>query len=284
MLTTGARLYTGFALFALLGALLFGLASGDTSGPDYFQIIDRSAFKGVISLGWQGGIGEHTGYVILVFAGLTSLFLALSTTAWRDADPLSVAQISDDGTLPPAQAATRPSYWPAVLAVGLGVTIIGLAVQVAIMVIGLVVVAVATVEWALSAWSDRASADPQINKAVRNRLLWPVEVPVIGVASIGVAVIGIWRVLIAVSEFSALWVATGIAAVVFLVAVLFSASSKVAKPVVVLLVAFAAVGVIVAGIIATAVGSRDFHELHHADQKSQSISAPAHDHSTQDHG
>ena len=297
MLTNGCKLYGGFGLAALISALLYGIVSGNTSGPDYLQIIDRSAFKGVISLGWQGGVGEHLGYVILIFVFLASALLALLLTAFADADPQATAEISDTGELPPAQAPTAPSYWPIALAFGLGLTVIGLAANPAIMVIGLVVAAIAGLEWMFSAWAERASSDPQVNRAVRNRLLWPVEVPLVGAAGIALLVIGTWRVLIAVSEFSALWVATGMAAVVFAVAIMFAYAPKVSKSVVVGVIALAAVGVIAAGIVATAIGSRDFHDLnedlHHepaaahsseADAGHSSEADAADTHSEADHG
>lgn len=261
MLTRGFKLYAGFGLAAVISALVYGIVSGDTSGPNYLQVVDRSTFKGVISLGWQGSVGEHLGYVLFFFVFLVSLFLALLMAAFSDSDPVALAEISDEGEVPPAQAATAPSYWPIVLAFGLGLAVVGLATNPAIMVIGLVFAAVAGLEWAISAWSDRASSDPQVNKAIRNRLLWPVEVPVVGAAGVAVLVIGLWRVLVAVSEFSALWVATGLAAVIFVVAVVIASTPKVGKSVIVAMVAVTAVGVIAAGIVATAAGSRDFHDL-----------------------
>ncbi len=262
MLTRGFKLYTGFGLAALISALAYGIVSGNTSGPDYLQVIDRSAFKGVVSFGWQGGIGEHLGYVVFFFVFLVSLFLALMLTAFSDADPSAVAEISDEGEVPPAQAATAPSYWPVVLAFGVGLAVVGLATNPAIMVIGIVFAGVAGLEWAISAWAERASSDPEVNKAVRNRLLWPIEVPAVGAAGIAVLVLGVWRVLIAVSEFSAVWVVTGLSAAVFVIAVAFAYAPKISKSAVVGVVALAAVGAIVAGIVATAIGSREFHDLH----------------------
>lgn len=261
MLTRGFKLYAGFGLAAGISALAYGVVSGDTSGPNYLQVVDRSSLKGVISLGWQGGVGEHLGYVLFFFVFLVSLFLALMMAAFSDSDPIALAEISDEGETPPAQASTAPSYWPIVLAFGLGLAVVGLATNPAIMVIGLVFAGIAGLEWAISAWSDRASSDPQVNKAVRNRLLWPVEVPVVGAAGVAVLVVGVWRVLIAVSEFSALWVATGITAFIFVVAVIIASAPKIGKSVVVAMVMVTALGVIAAGIVATAAGSRDFHDL-----------------------
>lgn len=270
-MTRGFKIYGGFGLASLIAALLYGISSVSSVssfGPDYLQVIDRSAFEGVISLGWQGSVGEHSGYVIFLIVAAVSFLFAFLLAAFGDADPKSVAEISEDGELPPAQAPTAPSYWPVIIAFGLGITIIGIATSAAVMGIGLVFVGVAMLEWAISAWTDRISADPAVNKTVRNRLLWPLEVPVVGAAGMAVLVIGLWRVFLAVSKFSALWVATGIAAAVFLAAVVFAMAPKVGKSVVAAVLTVGAIGIIAAGIIAAAAGSRDFHEIHPAGHSS----------------
>ena len=272
-MTRGFKLYAGFGLASLIAALLYGLSSVSSFGPDYLQVIDRSAFEGVISLGWQGSVGEHSGYVIFLVVAAVSFLFAFMLAAFRDADPKSVAEISEDGELPPAQAPTAPSYWPVIVAFGLGVTIIGIATSAAIMGIGLVFVGAAMLEWAISAWADRISADPAVNKTVRNRLLWPFEVPVVGAAGMAVLVIGLWRVFLAVSKFSALWVATGVAAAVFLAAVIFAMAPKIGKAAVAAVLTIGAIGIITAGIISAAVGSRDFHEIHPAGHSDSVVQA-----------
>lgn len=264
-MTRGFKIYGGFGLASLVAALLYGVSSVSGFGPDYLQVVDRSAIEGVVSLGWQGSVGEHSGYVIFLIVAAVSFLFAFMLAAFGDADPKSVAEVSEDGELPAAQAPTSPSYWPVIVAFGLGLTIIGIATSAAIMGIGLVFVGVAMAEWAISAWADRISSDSAVNKTVRNRLLWPLEVPVVGFAGMAVLVIGLWRVFLAVSKFSALWVATGAAAVVFLVAVIFAMAPRVGKSVVVAVLTVGAIGIITAGIIAAAVGSRDFHEIHPAD-------------------
>lgn len=264
-MTRGFKLYGGFGLASLIAALLYGISSVSSFGPDYLQVVDRSAIEGVVSLGWQGSVGEHSGYVIFLIVAAVSFLFAFMLAAFSDADPKSVAEVSEDGELPPAQAPTSPSYWPVIVAFGLGLTVIGIAISAAIMGIGLVFAGVAMAEWAISAWADRISGDPVVNKNVRNRLLWPLEVPVAGAAGMAVLVIGLWQVFLAVSKFSALWVATGIAAAVFLAAVVFAMAPKVGKSAVVAVLTAGAIGIITAGIIAAAVGSRDFHEIHPAD-------------------
>ena len=34
------------------------------------------------------------------------------------------------------------------------------------------------IEWAVQAWADRATGDPEVNRTIRNRLMYPIEIPV----------------------------------------------------------------------------------------------------------
>ena len=65
------------------------------------------------------------------------------------------------------------------------------------------------------------------------------------------------------SEFSAVWIAAGVSAVILLVAMLFAARPRIAKSVITTVLAFAAVAIVAAGIVATAVGPYDHG---HADE------------------
>jgi len=69
MFTRGFKLFFGFALAAVAAGLTYGWASGNTTGPNYFGVLDREAFQGIISLGWQGGTGEPIVRLPCVHAG-----------------------------------------------------------------------------------------------------------------------------------------------------------------------------------------------------------------------
>ena len=111
--------------------------------------------------------------------------------------------------------------------------------------------------------ADRATGDAAANRALRNRLMYPIEVPVLGAAGVAIVVVGGSRVLLAVSEFSTVWIAAGVSAVILLVAMLFAARPRIAKSVITTVLAFAAVAIVAAGIVATAVGPYDHG---HADE------------------
>ena len=257
MLTPGFKLFFGFGVLAAVAAVVYGIATGDPGGADYIGVVDRDAWKGVISLGWQGGIGEHTGFVVLVFAALVAGGLGCMLVAFRDADAESVGELAPDGETPPTVAPSPPSYWPVLSAFAVAVAVIGLVTHAAIFVIGLILAGVVAFEWMIGAWADRATGDAAANRALRNRLMHPIEIPVLGAAGVAILVVGGSRVLLAVSEFSAVWIAAGVATVILLVSMLFAARPRIGKSVIATVLAFAAVAVVAAGIVATAAGSYD---------------------------
>ncbi|MCY3805195.1 MAG: hypothetical protein OXG91_01720 [bacterium] len=257
MLTPGFKLFFGFGALAAVGAIIYGIATGDPAGADYLGVVDRDAWKGVISLGWQGGVGEHTGFIVLVFAALVGAGLGCMLVAFRDADAESVGELAPTGETPPSEAPAHPSYWPPLLAFAAAVVVIGLVTHAAIFVIGLILAGVVAFEWMVTAWADRATGDAAANRALRNRLMHPIEIPVLGAAGVAILVVGGSRVLLAVSEFSAVWIAAGVSAVILLAAMLFAARPHIARSVITTVLAFAAVAIVAAGIVATAVGPYD---------------------------
>lgn len=277
MLTPGFKLFFGLGALAAVGAIIYGVATGDPAGADYLGVVDRDAWKGVVSLGWQGGIGEHTGFIVLFFAALVGCGLGCMLVAFRDADAESVGELAPNGETPPSVAPSEPSYWPVLSAFAVAVTVIGLVTHAAIFVIGLILVGVVGFEWMITAWADRATGDAAANRALRNRLMNPIEIPLLGAAGVAVLVVGGSRVLLAVSEFSAVWIAAGVSAVILLVAMLFAARPHIAKSVITAVLAFAAVAVVAAGIVATAVGSYDHGGGHGDDGHGSDDAAEVHE-------
>ena len=225
MFSPGFRLFMGFAGFGLLTAFFYAVVTGDGGGADYLGFIDAEVWVGAASLGWSGGVGDHVGYVVLVMFAIASAGLAIMLTAFRDADSDAVSELNG-GTLPPAQGPVSYNYWPIIGAVGLGTLVIGLVTHAAIFVVGLILILTTAFELMMSAWADRATGDPVANAELRNRIMKPVEVPVLGVIGIAVAVICASRIFLAVSKAWAIWVAVIISAIVFLVALAFALAEK----------------------------------------------------------
>ena len=185
MVGTGSRLFFAYTVLALLGAAVYGLASGGD-------------VVGVLTLGYKGGVGEHFGYSVLVLLGASTLVLGLFSVVLRDADPDATAALQASDVLPEVAPPASASPWPLVGAFGLVVTALGLVVGAGLFVLGLVLLAVTAVEWAVQVWADRATGDPEVNRAIRNRLMAPLEIPVGAVLVILFVVLGISRVLLAV--------------------------------------------------------------------------------------
>lgn len=259
MFTPGFRLFFGFTLAAVAAAAVYGVASGSAGETEYFAVLNVETWVGVLSLGYKGGIGDHVGYVVLMGFAVLSALVALFLVAFRDADAESVGELMDDGQTPETQADLEANYWPAVAAFGAGAMIVGLVTHATIFVIGLVIVGAALFEWMLAAWADRATADPVVNRNLRNRIMRPIEYPITAALSVAVLVLALSRVFLTVSKFSAVMVAGSVATVIFLIAVVFAVGPKISRSVIAGTVALVCVGVLVAGVVTAAMGSRDFH-------------------------
>lgn len=266
MLTTGFKLFFGIAVVSIIGAALYGVASGDLSGKDYLGFVDPGSFIGVLSLGWKGGVGDHAGYVVLVFSAVAAGFVGLSLVGFRDADPEAVARLAGTDDVPPPAGPTADNIWPAFGALAVGVTVMGLVTHAAIFVTGLILLGVAGLEWMMSAWADRATGDPAANRELRSRIMAPFEIPLLGAAAVAVIVLSASRILLTVSELNAVWIAIGASAVITLGAVIIAALDNPSRGAVVGVVAAGVLIVVVLGIVSAAVGQRDFHheeEEHH---------------------
>jgi len=259
--TPAFRLFFGFTAAAVAAAAIYGVASGSAGETEYFGILNVEAWVGVLSLGYKGGIGDHVGYMVLMGFAVLSAMVAFFLVAFRDADAESVAELTDNGQIPAPQSKLEANYWPAIAAVGVGAMVFGLAVSPTIFVIGLVVLGAAIFEWMLAAWADRATADPDMNRYLRNRIMRPVEYPVTAALGIAVLVLAMSRVFLAVSKFSAVVVAGVVATVIFVIAVVFVVAPRISRSVIAGTVALACVGILVAGVITAAIGSREFHYL-----------------------
>ena len=261
MFSPGFRLFMGFAVFGLITAFLYGVVTGDGGGADYLGFIDSEVWVGAASLGWSGGVGDHVGYVILIMFAIVSAGLAIMLTAFRDADTDAVSELNN-GQLPPAQSPVSYNYWPAIGALGLGTLVIGLVTHSAIFTVGLIILITTAFELMMSAWSDRATGDPIANAELRNRLMKPIEVPVLGTVGIAVAVLCSSRIFLTVSKSWAIWIAVIMSAVVFLGAVAFALAEKVNRNIVAGILAIGAVGLLTSGVVSAVIGERDISHHH----------------------
>jgi hypothetical protein len=254
MITTGSKFFYALAGLLVLAAIVYGYSTGgDNVGP--------------LSLGYKGSIGDVVGYTLLIGAAVASAFLGFTTTAFRDADPEAGADLLGTDA-PPVPTAPATSYWPVVGAFGAALAVIGVVLNNVFFVAGLIVLGAVALEWTMQAWADRATGGPAVNREIRNRVMLPLEVPVAGALIVGVVIVGYSRVFLAVSAANAVWVALGVAALIFFVGTALAAQPRIRTDLIAGLLVVGAVVTIGVGIVAAVSGERDFehHEPGHAEE------------------
>ena len=220
MFTPGFRFFAGVSAVGLIGTFMYALSSGGTDGKVDLGFIDRESFVGALSLGWKGGVGDPLGFFVLLFLTGTAAFVGTTVVAFRDADVESVAELDNASTMPPAQRPTAPSLWPFASAIGIGTLIIGLVLDTFVFwAIGLVILAVTAIEWALTAWADRSTASAATNAVLRDRVLASFEIPLLAVAGAGIIALAVSRILLWWHGTGAVVAASVLAALIFALAI-----------------------------------------------------------------
>jgi hypothetical protein len=254
MFTTGSKWFFGLGLVTLVLAAAYGWSTGgDGLGP--------------VSAGYNGGVGDHLGYTLLVSIGLAAILLGLLAIATRDAAPSALAEVAGTEVAPPITAPAHAAYWPIVGAFGAALAVLGLVISNVLFVIAFFVLLAVLVEWMVLAWSDRATGDPETNRLVRKRVMGPFEVPLAGFLVAAGAVVAFSRVLLTSSELGAVAVATALAIVILAVGTLIATKPRLSPNVIAGVLALCAVGVVAAGVASAARGERviEHHEEEHGD-------------------
>ncbi len=252
MFTTGSKWFLGLGFFSLVLAAAYGWSTGGTG-------------LGPVSAGYNGGVGDHLGYTMLLSLGLLGVFLGLVALAVRDASPSALAQLAGTDEAPPVAPPAHLAYWPVLGALGLTLVVLGLVVSNVLFIAAFILLIGVLVEWMVLTWSDRATGDPEANRIVRARLMGPYEVPLIGVLLAGGTVAALSRVFLTSSKEGAVWVATGIGAVVFLVGLVIATRPKLSANVVAGVLVVAALGVVTMGVLSASRGER-YIEKHHTEE------------------
>jgi hypothetical protein len=277
-LTTGFKLFFGFAAVGLTAALLTGFQA---CKPDFVEwsyppiqctggqgLIE--SILGPITIGWKGGIGDHFAYTVLFTFAAVALFLAGFLTAFRDADPRSVAEAARVDAPPVANPPSTVSYWPLLAAFSVALMAIGLVANPATFVAGAVALGVSGLMWTIRTWAEHVSADNRVNEEVRERVAFGIEVPVISCIIIGAVAISLSRVFLSVSATGAVVLAAVIAALFFVIGVAYAYIHTLGKNLMAVIAVVAGILVVGAGIVSTAVGEREFE--HHEPEGAESHS------------
>lgn len=143
MMPRPARIFLAAAGALWLAAIVYGyVTGGDRLGP--------------ITLGWWGGIGEATGFVVLLAAALGAAALAATFLVGRAS--LDAPDPSDGVASAPSFA---PSLAPLLAAAGLASVTVGLALGWPFVALGLAAIAGSASRWSEPARSDLGVATPR---------------------------------------------------------------------------------------------------------------------------
>lgn len=259
MFKTGSKLLFGFAAFGFLAAFVYAGATGNHE-------LGMDAVMGPLTGGYKGYVGDHVGYSILLTFGFTSLFGGCVLAALRDADAEAAAQVAGTESVPEVPAPSTTNYWPVVGGFSVGAIVLGLAIGPSLFVIGMVGLTITTVEWAVRAWSDRATGDPEVNASIRNRFMYPVEIPGLAVLGIGGLVLAVSRILLALPKEGSYAVFGLVPALVFAVGALVVLKPKLSQSVIAGLLLVGGLAVLAGGIVAAVHGERE-HEGGHEEEE-----------------
>ena len=249
MFTTGFKFFFGLFTAFCVAALVYGYTTGgDHVGP--------------LSLGWKGGVGDHIGYGLLVALGAVSLTISLVLVSFRDADAAAQAHLQNVAEVLTDQPVAA-SFWPVVASFGVGAAAVGLVLHPMVFVLGLALVTLSLVEWTMDAWADRATGDAAVNRELRNRIMAPIEIPVIGALAVGVIVLAASRILLTVSQLEAVAVAGVVSALILGGAWVYVSRPGLGRRLVRILGTVGALLLLMGGVLAAVAGERDFH--HHTD-------------------
>lgn len=252
MFTWGSKYFFGLSAAAFVAAIIYAIVSG-------------GGLLGGLSFGWYQGVGTHAGFAVLMGLALALFLLGVLAVWVRDAEAEEVAALVGSERVPQAVPPVHPSFWGAVSAFGVACLLIGASVSEIFLAVGAAVLLVVGLEWAVLAWTDRATGDPAANRTIRNRLMMPIEVPLFGGLAIAVLALGVSRVFLAVPKTGSVVIAAVLATAGFLLAVAFAYrpgwfSGNIVSG---LVAAFAGL-ILVGGVVAAAVGPREFE--HHVEE------------------
>ncbi len=254
MLTTSFKVWGAYGIAAFVAAVVYGYSSGGNS-------------VGPISLGWLGGVGDHVGYIILMGLSASCMVIGLMLTAYRDADAEMAAHLMQSSSIPAAQPPVGNSIWPIATGLGLGTVILGLAVHPAVFAVGIAVLGVIALEWTMEAWADRATGDPAANRELRDRIMGPIELPMMAAVGVAVLALSISRILLAVSVAGSVIVASLLALLIFGGATFLAIGPELNRKMVNGLLALGLIGIVGAGIVSAVIGEREIE--HHGEEHSE---------------
>lgn len=149
------------------------------------------------------------------------------------------------------------SMWPLVGAAGFALLLVGTITTPIVFIFGIVAMLTSLVEWTVQAWSESASGDSAYNASIRQRLLNPIEYPILAAVGIAVILFSFSRVMLAINKDAGAMLFIVAAAAISVVGMLISLRPSLKKSVIGTIAVVAAVGLVGAGIASMGVGMRE---------------------------
>lgn len=190
MITPGSKYFLGLTGLGLVSAVL------------YCFLVNPS------------DLGAYALFGLFISAALIAGFSIFT----RDGDVDSVAEAVEANT-----EATAPSFWPIVFALGAALTLLGVATNEIVFVLGLSVLVGGAVEWVIDDWAEKASVDSEFNSFVRHRAIGAFDYPGIAAVVLGVVAFLFSRIMLTVSKDEASIIFIIVAALIFATGFLLSA-------------------------------------------------------------
>ncbi|MDQ1395600.1 MAG: hypothetical protein QOG64_859 [Acidimicrobiaceae bacterium] len=232
MINTAARLYLALALVAVISAVAY-----------------------------NGAIGDRAGALLLLYLFLAAAIagVAMLATGIQDSAPRIAEDASPPELIPVGRAAmARPSNWPIVGGVALGLVALGLSLGAPMVVVGLVACAIAAGGWLGQVFREDPSFTPRHQARVWERVVGPIGVPLSALALTAFIVVCVSRVLLAVNEKVSVVVALAVAILVLAGFAFVAARPRSGRTLLGLLGGAALVALAAAGIAGAAKGERQF--------------------------
>lgn len=285
MITRGSKYFFGAAAVGYLTALLYGFLTGAAAHGGVLDVFSNGGLVnsviGPLSFGWKGWVGDQVGYsVLMAFAGVM-VVLGGFTSVFRDGSPEALAELQgatvEKGEITGARVDLRVvtpqglSMWPIFTAFSAGIAIVGLAVSTVLFGIGCIGLIIAGVEWTVKAWSERATGDAAQNKAIRDHLMHPLEIPIGATLVIALVIFCMSRILLAVPKVGAVFFIIILATIVFVVAILLASRPQLKRSVMVGALLIFGVLIIAGGIVGGVAGPREKED--HSEE--ESLGAPS---------
>lgn len=207
--------------------------------------------------------GDHLGIALFAALATAATFGTVVLAAMRD--PMPAATDAAEGEAPALHPVVAPRLvgggsWPLVGALAAGLVVTSLVAGPVVGGAGVALALVALVGWLATVGAERTGRRP-VN-------LMPFGIPVVGFAFIASLMFFMSRILLAVSEMAATWIAMLVAAVILAVASLYALRPSISGRTMLVSLAVASVLMMGGGLVAAAVGERhiEAHGGAHAEE------------------